>query len=383
MSAYIKGKWTGLTKDDLKLIDTIPEKFQFAGYMRIDSDDPLPYQAAERAYVKGMAPFTLGISEFFDTGCERTVYARGQIIVDDPVDVYIMEYKDNGKYASASEKLTLQVGNFYKNDRAAPILQVSIDNRKEWIDMQRSVSPNEVISLSYDEIVGELQKKLNIGFEDLFGKNLCFRVVKTLLNNTRTYGKDTDGISFYPDGMKFNITSTKRTWCDEDVKLIVHLENPADAKCMTLDTNRFHWVMKRQIGDNTFNCYMKPVGGNEFHIRPILSLNDVSWETLFQEKKDVTWDLQLQDTKNENSFATKKPFTIPAKPKEITIQQMAPGYTINGVKYHVPYKNSYFAMLNITDPSYESHHRVPYMVILEDGTEIPVPALGEIGRAHV
>ena len=140
-----------------------------------DEDDEFDEKTDTWNYQKGHAPRNLAVSPLDTRGCDRSLYASYKVTVDDPVDVTCDSSKSNSSsFASATEKLTLRVGNFYKNGKAAPILQIKINNNNTWTDI-RSVSPNEVVYLSYDEIAG----KLNVNFEDLFGQRLSFRVLKT------------------------------------------------------------------------------------------------------------------------------------------------------------------------------------------------------------
>ncbi|MDR3184542.1 MAG: hypothetical protein LBT49_03955 [Prevotellaceae bacterium] len=326
-------------------------------------------------YTKGDSPRNLAVETSQRRGtCTRSLYANYTAIVDDPVEMSCNPSR-NGTYtfSTETEKLTLRIGKFYENGKQ-PVLQISFDEQDTWKDIQ-TVRPNETVNLSYRNIV----EKLGKNFESLLGKPLYFRILKTLLNGTKTYGNRTDAIVFYPDGIKFSITSTKRTYCEKDVKLTAHLENQADAEYMTLNKENYKWVMARDSADLTiaFYCDMTPLGENEFQIVPDTSnYTGDSRESPFVAEEDVFWYLQLQDRANRSQFYCVRKFTIPAKPKEITVEQMGPGYTINGEKYHVPHSNSKFAMLHISDPSYESHHRVPYYVKIDNEHEIPIGELG-------
>ncbi|MDR2448870.1 MAG: SprB repeat-containing protein [Prevotellaceae bacterium] len=359
------------------LFSSRPSSFKLLGKAG-DEDDDFDEDYKTWQYVKGSDPVNLVVCPAFsDCGwfycCNRSLDAKYKVIVDDPVFITNISYKNNGKYATETDKLILRVEKFYQNNKTLPILQVSADNKQTWQDLQ-SVSPNQTISLSYDAIVG----KLDIDFESWLGKGLYFRVVKTLLNGTKTKGNDTGPVTFYPDGAKFSITSTKQTCCEDEVKLTVHLENPEDAKYMTLDTNRYLWVMALDSAKLTeaHYCTMTSLGDNKFHIEPDMTPYDPPRQDPFIEETDVFWYLQLQDRTDQSQFFCVRKFTIPAKPKEIKVSQMPPGYTINNVDYDVPHSNSKFAMLNITDPSYDSHRRVPYFVNIGAGHEIPIPELG-------
>jgi hypothetical protein len=354
-------------------LSAMPEKFRFTGYLSIGSDAPRYYANYERAYIKGMNPFTLAIDESFDTGCERSIYAQSKITVDDPVEVTCnLSKSGNYTFATETENLTLRIGKFYENG-TLPQLQVSADEKHSWKNIQ-SVRPNETINLSYHAIVG----KLDVEFETLLGKPLYFRVLKTLMDNTQTYGKEIGAIVFYPEGIKFDITSTKQTYCKEGVELTVHLENSDDAKYMNLNPDNYSWVMAQDSAKltNPFYCTMTHLDGNKFLIEPDMTPSNLPKTSPFIEEEDVIWYLQLQDQRNQDQFFCVRKFTIPAKPKKITVAQMPAGYTINGQDYHVPSLSSKFAMLKISDPSYDSHHRTPYYVNIGNGHEIAISNLG-------
>jgi hypothetical protein len=353
-----------------------PRSFKLFGKAG-DEDDDYDDDSDTWQYVKGDAPTNLVVGpSFSDCGllycCNRSLDASYKVIVDDPVFITNISCKGNCKYATETDKLILRVEKFYENGKQA-VLQVSVDGKQTWKNV-KDVRSNETVSLSYEDLI----ERVGIDFEDWLGKGLHFRVVKTLLNGTKTWGNDTDLVTFYPGGIKFSITSTKRTYCEDEVKLTVHFENEDDARYMILDTNRFHWVMALDSAQftNSHYCTMTPLGGNKFQIEPEKKNYENPRDNPFVAEEDGVWYMQLQDQANQDKYYCVRKFTIPAKPEEIKVSQMSPKYVINGKAYHVPHLNSKFAMLNIADPSYDSHYRLPYTVVLEDGAEIRIPELG-------
>lgn len=291
------------------------------------------------------------------------------IYVDNPISV-----KEDGgsRYVLDYDVLTLITNDYYRNwNSERPYLQVALDDgTNNWNTIKNiSISPKSKIKLTYTQIAGEKENP-NSNYYKWMGKSLKFRIVKTLINNKKTYGNIAAGIAFYPKGLQYSILQTRRSHCSNKVSIYIELENSADKGYFNLDPELFYWVTKPTSSGDRYKCEMKATG--KPLIYKIITTNETDDSEIdpFSEPntEPIEWTLQLIEKSNTSSYACNRKFTIPAKPVAITIKQKPETYTINNLKYHVPSINNPFVVLEINDPDDFAHMRRPYKIVLNSDT---------------
>ncbi|NOQ25698.1 MAG: T9SS type A sorting domain-containing protein [Bacteroidales bacterium] len=316
-----------------------------------------------------------------------------KIYIDDPI--YI-SYTGDNSYKLEYENLSLKVDNYYENGHAdKPFLQVALDTDPDnWIDLKKVIiSPNSTINLYYEDIAGRKDDQ-NSNFYKWMGKSLRFRIVKTLKNNKVTTGNIVTSIRFYPEGLQYTILQTKRTSCSNGVVVYIKLENSNDIDYLHLDKTKFNW--RAYVNEATFyNCQMDETNDDDglfydANIFKIKFFNDtgVEEDPFYGEPNSLPCELQLEFIKEEgeeaDDYACTKPFTVPGKPEDITINQKLNIHNVNGTDYNLPSMNNPYVLLDIDDPYELSALRRPYTI--SDGidfnvsiSEIPTP-YGELSE---
>lgn len=375
-------------------IDQPPEQIILTGKAG-DERDNNNAESSEWNYIKGDAPRSLTVMpRQRRNSCTRSMTARYEVTVDDPIILTNTSKPISGekdRLSTEKDVVVFHVNSFYQNGKRA-VIQVREDGGS-WIDVQ-SVTSGQEVRLSYQQIVKEMGKE----FSDLWGKPLTFRALKTLLNDVQTCDSS-QSVTFYPDGIQFGISSTKRTACEDGVTLTVHLENSEDSKYMHNSPGNFIWCIAQFRNDTLLDhhfCTMEETSDSRyFIIRPDpkeivneeivneeIANEEIAKRTVnpFDEQIDVEWKVQLQsllsDTVNQAKFFCTKSFIIPAKPQQITTNQKEQQFTVNDKRYHVPNTSRKFGVLNITDPSYASHHRLPYTITIDGENVAKIWELG-------
>lgn len=299
-------------------------------------------------------------SNNFNWGGKREGYIMTTTVyVDDPVDLSCPDL--NRAYSAEEGTLLLITDDFFMNwANAKPELEVALENTEKWfkVSAKQIIAPKKSYVLTYEDIVG---KKIDPSskFFEWMGKGLKFRVVKTLLNGSKSVGQKVAGVRFYPRGLQFNIKQVERSYCDSIVKVYVELQNDADTGYLKFDQNRFYWAVSQ--GEQSFRfdtCTMKPTG------TPLTyELVMVGNEDLFNEPITVPeeWKLQLQEKDSADNIACVKSFIIPPKPDKVEVSQIVKKVTINGQQYDVPDYNHPYAMLSIKDVFF--YMRKPYIIV--------------------
>lgn len=312
------------------------------------------------------------------------------VYLDDPINLF--DYSGKNSYCLDTDILTLKTDDFFDNSFymkgnntfKLPYLEVAIDDSikeedADWIEIKDVIiKPSTLINLSYQRIAGE--KSANTRFFSWMGKRLKFRVVKTLLNGERTYGRIAAGIIFYPKGPSFTITQTRRTGCgDSKVIVKVRLDNDInDAGYFNVDPDVYRWVVREKVagtsGLGTGFYYCKPSGYNILNNEFILELSNQEGVTVdpfsVSNVEPIQFEMQLQDSKNTSQYYCVKPFTIPPKPTPITITQNHGEWLVNNVIYDVPDRNNIYANLNIQDNYILASERQPYRIVEKGGIEV-------------
>ncbi len=290
------------------------------------------------------------------------------LYIDDPIFI-----SNNGdkQYVLDYESLTLHVSDFYKNKRPEkPYLEVFMDNINGWERIENvNIIPNSDVQLSYSQIAGA-KDAVNTNYYDWMGEFLQFRVVKTLMNGKKTVGNIEGGIRFYPEGLQYEITQTRRSSCKNKVNIYVKMESDLDEGYLNLNTDLFFWRVRSP--DDMYNCIMKPTG-DPLKFEIITEDDGFPTDPFNQpDDQDIEWTLQLIDKnpQSESSVACERTFTIPKKPEDITITQseaLIPVPT-GGTKYHILNLNDPYVVLNIVDPYDFAHLRRPYKIVLDSDT---------------
>ena len=303
-------------------------------------------------------------SNNFNWGGKREGYVMTTTVyVDDPVDLSCPD--SNRSYSAEEGKLLLITDDFFMNwANEKPELEVALENTEDWVKVsaKQIIAPKKSYVLTYEDIVG---KKIDPSskFFEWMGKGLQFRVVKTLLNGSKSVGLKVGGVRFYPRGLQFSIKQVERSYCNPNLKVKVQLENEFDKGYVSLDS--FYWSARR--ADGTY--YMKgqeQILGQE---DPKSLIYEVAlWDEQFGDvfnHPDIgpgEWELQLQERKNTNNYACVKSFIIPPKPNALEVSQLRNvKFAINGQEYDVPDYNHPFAMLSIKDDFF--YLRKPYIIV--------------------
>lgn len=191
-------------------------------------------------------------SNNFNWGGKREGYVMTTTVyVDDPVDLSCPD--SNRSYSAEEGKLLLITDDFFMNwANEKPELEVALENTEDWVKVsaKQIIAPKKSYVLTYEDIVG---KKIDPSskFFEWMGKGLQFRVVKTLLNGSKSVGLKVGGVRFYPRGLQFSIKQVERSYCNPNLKVKVQLENEFDKGYVSLDS--FYWSARR--ADGTY--YMK------------------------------------------------------------------------------------------------------------------------------
>ncbi len=306
----------------------------------------------------------------FNIGGGREGYSMTTTIyIDDPINLTNVNTNENPRYC-IGYNLSLQVGSYFDNKNVQkPVLEVALDNGSddsEWIALKNvNIRPGTTINLGYEDIAGDKDDP-NSKYFLWMGRSLKFRIVKTLLNGSKTYGQQVAGVLFYPEGPQYSVLQTKRSSCNLNVVITVKLEDNSDKGYFNLDSSYYKWVVGLWNGTqftSLYNCEMVPV--NRLNkVFDIILKNDKGVEEdpfNVDNTGPVEWKMQLQDV-NLGSFFCVRSFTIPPKPSSIVVQQKHPNYLINRTSYDVPDCNHPFAMVSINDDYVLSYLRKPYKI---------------------
>jgi hypothetical protein len=155
------------------------------------------------------------------------------VIVDDPVSLELLKDSDgliNSRLNADNDPLTLKIGGFYENSMGSPRIQVAVGSDPKNANWQTipyvSIVPNSTIQLFYAQIVGGKNAQK---YNEWLGKNLMFRVSKTLMNGKESFGQVATGVHFDPPGPQFYIPQVTRSACvDGQVNIFVHLNDARD-----------------------------------------------------------------------------------------------------------------------------------------------------------
>ena len=302
-------------------------------------------------------------SNDFNWGGKREGYIMTTTVyVDDPVDLSCPD--QNRAYSAEEGTLLLITDDFFMNWASEkPELEVALENTEDWVKVHTNqiIAPKKSYVLTYEDIVGK-KNDPSSNFFKWMGKGLQFRVVKTLLNDSKSVGQKVAGVRFFPKGLQFSIQQVERSYCNSKVKVYVELQSDADMGYLKFDQKRFYWAVA--LGEkapyNRYDtCTMKPTGA-PLTYELVMAGN----EDLFNEPITVPeeWKLQLQEKDSTDNIACVKSFIIPPKPNEVEVSQLRNvKYEINDTLYDVPDYNHPYAMLSIKDDFF--YLRKPYIIV--------------------
>ena len=302
-------------------------------------------------------------SNSFNWGGKREGYIMTTTVyVDDPVDLSCPDL--NRAYSAEEGTLLLVTDDFFMNRASEkPELQVALEGTEGWtkVPAKLIIAPQKSYVLTYEDIAG---KKIDPSskFFEWMGKGLQFRVVKTLLNGSKSVGQKVAGVRFYPRGLQFSIQQVERSYCNSKVKVYVELKSDADTGYLNFDQNCFYWAVAQGDYPNfsSFNtCTMKATD-TPLTYELVMEGN----EDLFNEPNTTPeeWKLQLQEKDSVENIACVKSFIIPPKPNKVEVNQLRNvKFEINDTLYDVPDYNHPFAMLSIKDDFF--YLRKPYIIV--------------------
>ncbi len=304
------------------------------------------------------------------------------VIVDDPVPL-ANETDEEGlsdtRLNPDEDHLTLKVGNFYENSKGTPRLQVAVGidpDTAQWRTIPYvTVVPNSTIELFYPQIAGG--KNTNT-YNDWLGKNLMFRVSKTLMNGKESFGSVVTDVRFDPPGPQFFIPHVTRSACDDTmVNIFVHLTDSREGWYNDDGGSLFKWNYAvfnpgYKEGDrpvNSGSCIMEPVfddsGSVEDVFRVIPNLQDGGVNP-FITTGELIFKLQLVDPADESLEFCTREFSIPGKPESVEVSHQDASRPLNGSSYHLLSMVNPYAVLDIIDTYEFADLRKPYVIYKGD-----------------
>lgn len=164
------------------------------------------------------------------------------VIFDDPIDV---TNKSASHLVIEKDKLNLRFSMFYDNG-GKKVLQYRCTNAsdKTWKNVvnQPSILSGKQVSLSYEDIVGA---KTSVRYKECSGKELDFRVVKTLSDGVTLSSGKTSTILFYHQGPDFSYKKIRQVKClgGPGLSISVHLTDPKNIDVYLNNPSVFHWVL--------------------------------------------------------------------------------------------------------------------------------------------
>jgi hypothetical protein len=356
----------------------------------IINDKDLDYNFNEYALAAGRYKKSEGGSDpcynnwnDFHGGHREEYKQTTEIIVDEPVYLSLTPFRSTLK--TEGDTLILQVSNAFNNGSKMALAVAPVDGSSDWRTIQY-VNSGDTLRISYEDIiVGRLwgsvssswltpikpiflyEGTLSLPYGDWLGKDLKFRVLKTLVDGSQTYGNRISGIKFIPEPISYYITYSKRKYCEAGVTLSVKLSDSRQARYMTLDTSRFSWVLSNAAKRISGDCYMESTSDNRLFNIKLKSGQPLS--TLVTDEVDKEWTLQLKTVDGEVLSDVKR-FMLPGKPRGISAVQLPPQYVVGATSdtFHLPNRSSIYAMISITDSAY-IYRRLPYQ-LLENGQAI-------------
>ena len=283
------------------------------------------------------------------------------IYVDDPVNLSLL---GNATLSADYEAVSFNISDYYQyNNLNTAVLEVAPDGTDDWEPVKGvTLKPSSTLYLRYEQIAGD-KADPNSNFFKWLGKNLQFRVVKTLMNGKKTFGQFVSGIKFYPEGLQYSILQSRRSTCIDDVFVYVKIKNATDRGYLTIDPKDFYWSATPNGGEG-YACLMKEVA-DSVNVFKIALQHNMSIDPFINNTEiPMTWTLQLIEKTplGNGRIACTKEFTIPAKPDSVYIEQMDSLFLINGVYYDVPAMNDLYALLSINDPYEFDYLRKPYSI---------------------
>lgn len=298
------------------------------------------------------------------------------VFIDDPIIIENVSEKGDEGYSLDYDKLSLRISDYYNNkQKEKPYLQVALDNgmtdnlgTEGWTTIPDiSLYPKATIDLTYSMIAGKKDVD-GSNFYSWMGRSLKFRVVKTLMDSTKTIGNIIPTIRFYPKGLQYSILQTRRTFCNNDVVITAKLDNSVDEGYITkIDATKFYWAVAAFVNGEIKDSYRCTMESTNDPFTYKLKIRNKQDKDPFNESSTVPieWRMQLVNTdpNDLNAFACVKSFTIPPKPPAVSAAQKPDKpYTVNGTEYHVPDMNHPFAMLNVIDTFAFASLRQPYTI---------------------
>ena len=299
---------------------------------------------------------------------------RTSIIIDNPIDIEIIGEKES--YSVEKDELLLQLDDFYENGKGFEI-QYKCENAdiKNWqriYNNNKKITSGGLLSLRYEDIVGKFSDS-NKAYNDCSGKVIGLRIVKTLLDQTKTCG-NTIEVRFCFQGPDFYVENIRRPECNHgniDIRVIV-TPGTSNYKMDDSTFTNYSWVVSKK-GDSTSptigvsngvsKVKFEPEGNNRYKLTPegeIINNDNV-------ESDGGSYLLQLQvldeyGNPKDLDFAFRE-FSIPAKlPKIEVTPDTTSLFTYKGVNYHLFSAKDPYVVLQITDDDKTEMGRMPYKV---------------------
>ena len=298
-------------------------------------------------------------------GKKREGYnASMTIIFDNPIDVFTSS--DTPVVVIENEKLSLKFNEFYNNGKEYKLeykLSSEPDNCwKEIAKRQYNIPSGGTLSLSYEDVVGENSDSKAQRYKECSGRTMNFRVVKTLLDDKKTYGHISI-VRFYHKGPEFTIEDIRWPYCQDSVEVFVDIDSEAYSKATP--NEQYEWVVEHSSG----RPLQLSFGTTTIPNRYKLSICDDDGDYLNApdaQNGEFKIQLQLKDEEGKDvqglAFDTEK-FKIPAHLDSIKASQSGVYlFEYNGTKYHLTNAINPYVVLNITDNDSTERGRLPYKI---------------------
>ena len=306
--------------------------------------------------------------------CHREGYSiTTSVIIDRAIDVKIA--KDSLILTVEEGELELTFSKFYNSGKNIE-LQYMCNNatNKSWMRVARQpyITSGGKVKLRYEDIVGEYSDS-NERYKNCIGKYIDFRVVKTLLDGTKTYGEIVKA-RFYHKGPEFEIADIRRPFCEDINPLQIRVKFGNDVRDFSKMANLpgYEWI----INDSTYTFMLNRCGDPDVEgyrvLNGVQSSGSVSIASSLSEylKEPIIgkdWTIKLQykpeGKEDDTMMPVSKNFYLPPKLDSIKAWQSEDYlFELDGKKYHLYNKNEPYVVLKITDNDTIGPGRMPYKI---------------------
>lgn len=288
-------------------------------------------------------------------GYDATIY----IITDDYIDVTTASVNDN---IIGKDEVKLKFSKFYENG-GKRVLQYRCENAsdKSWFDVKNNpiITSGGEVSLSYEDIVGKYSDN-NERYFDCIGKEIYFRVVKTLLDGkTQTCG-NIGNCKFYLPCPEVEVPNINRPWCEDSLQIRARFDKTILSK-LPPDSKKYRWILNdsyEYVTDTIVEGY------DILRFKKVKDRDLKEWQPS-DEQQQCALKLLLNEHYFEGSTPTE--FTIYAKKDSIEVAQVEKP---EEQTYHIYNTSDPYVTLSIKDNDTSPLGRMPYQILNRDKSEV-------------